>query len=90
MTKPQWFEPKISFGNVVQIITILIAVVIGWQTLKSDVRSNSERITSMERISTIQLDHIKNTLKRIERTVEGYRSSSASSRAIDPTESQIR
>lgn len=39
-------------------------------SLKSDVRTNSERINNLEKIQAIEIGHIKNSLQRIERTVE--------------------
>ena len=30
MSTPSWFDPKLSIGNVITIITVIVALVAGW------------------------------------------------------------
>ena len=70
MTKPQWIDPKISLGHIMQALVLVGGGIVAFYSLKSDVRSNSDRITAIEKIQAIEIGHIKGSLQRIERTVE--------------------
>ncbi len=67
MTQPKWIDPKISFGHIMQALVLIGGGIVAFYSLKNDVRENSDRITSIEKIQAIEISHIKDSLKRIER-----------------------
>jgi len=72
MTTPRWFDPRISYGHILQAVVLVIGGVIAFYSLKSDVRSNSERVTSLEKIQAIEMNNIKASLNRIEREIDRF------------------
>ncbi len=74
MAQPKWIDPKISFGHIMQAFLLIGGGLFAFFELKENVRHNSDRITAIEKIQAIEIGHIKESLKRIER----YQTSSVS------------
>lgn len=73
MTTPNWIEPKISIGHILQALVLVAGGLIAFFDVKSDVRINSERLSGIERVQEIEIGHIKDSLRRIEKSVRNSR-----------------
>jgi hypothetical protein len=83
MSRPSWFNPEVSFGNILSMITMIIVGVGAYYTLDATVQLIEQRVARIEadnersaaqadRLSRLeeQMAAIKEALLRIERAVE--------------------
>lgn len=49
MTTPKWLDLKVSMGNILSILTIIMGLSAGWFTIVGDVTTNAREIDSLDR-----------------------------------------
>ncbi len=57
MTEPR-FEPRVSLGNVLSIVTLLVAIFVSWASLNASQARTEQRIADLEfRLARTEGDH---------------------------------
>jgi hypothetical protein len=49
MTKPAWFENRLSIGNLLTILTLIVGLTAGWFSMQAGVAANAKDIARLDR-----------------------------------------
>jgi hypothetical protein len=59
VTKPSWFEPKFTIGNVIQILVIVLGGFTAWNSLTNDITDMKAKAEAREvRVQKLESDGI--------------------------------
>lgn len=72
---PRWtFENKVTLGNLIQILVVVVGLVWGYASLAGSVATSADAVKAIpsidSRLTKVEINQINNTLARSEQTVK--------------------
>lgn len=93
-TKPQRIENRITLGNVLSCVGVIVSVAMAWQALRGDINALAQRVDNGDKRDekTIEaLDQLKGSVIRIETEQKAVRSDAERlGRQLDRIEQLLR
>lgn len=65
MSMPTWFDPKVTIGSVISIITIAVALVVGWTNFQTSLVAAAGDIVRLEAATRVETARIDREIEKL-------------------------